>query len=79
MTAVNLAILFFAGQLNHRNGSAEINMNTVKSLSLREIADTTEHVSAPPATHPADREAELIEGLKPACDPVAHSRFPKFW
>lgn len=30
-------------------------------------------------THPADREAELIQELKPSCNPIAHSRFPKFW
>ncbi|TAM79098.1 MAG: hypothetical protein EPN47_19000 [Acidobacteria bacterium] len=28
---------------------------------------------------PADREAELIQALKPRCNPVAHARFPKFW
>ncbi|HEX5412292.1 MAG TPA: hypothetical protein VFZ27_10565 [Terriglobia bacterium] len=31
------------------------------------------------ATHPAEREAELIQELKPTCNPVAHPRFPKFW
>ena len=30
-------------------------------------------------THPTERENELIEALKPSCNPVAHSRFPKFW
>ncbi|HXH49463.1 MAG TPA: hypothetical protein VNM47_08965 [Terriglobia bacterium] len=29
--------------------------------------------------HPAEREAELIRDLKPSCNPVGHSRFPKFW
>ena len=29
--------------------------------------------------HPAEREAELIQELKPSCNPVTHSRFPKFW
>ena len=32
-----------------------------------------------PNTHPAEREAELIQELKPPCNPVAHSRFSKFW
>lgn len=30
-------------------------------------------------TRPAEREAELIREFKPSCNPVAHSRFPKFW
>lgn len=30
-------------------------------------------------TDPAEREAELIQELKPSCNPVANSRFPKFW
>jgi excinuclease UvrABC nuclease subunit len=28
---------------------------------------------------PTEREVELIRQLKPSCNPVAHSRFPKFW
>ena len=30
-------------------------------------------------THPAKREAELIQELKPSCNTVTHSLFPKFW
>ena len=30
-------------------------------------------------THPAERETELIQQLKPPCNSVGHSRFPKFW
>ena len=30
-------------------------------------------------THAADREAELIEELKPSCNPVLRPRLPKFW
>jgi excinuclease UvrABC nuclease subunit len=29
--------------------------------------------------HPAEREAELIQALKPSCNLAAHSPFPKFW
>jgi excinuclease UvrABC nuclease subunit len=29
--------------------------------------------------HPAEREAELIRELKPACNPLHHSHFPRFW
>lgn len=29
--------------------------------------------------NPSAREAELVRELKPSCNPVAHSRFPKFW
>ena len=29
-------------------------------------------------TQPAAREAELIQQLKPPCNPIAHSHFPKF-
>lgn len=28
---------------------------------------------------PAEREAELVQELRPSCNPVSHSRFPKFW
>jgi excinuclease UvrABC nuclease subunit len=28
---------------------------------------------------PTEREAELIQELRPICNPVAHSGFPKFW
>jgi hypothetical protein len=31
------------------------------------------------AAHPAEREAELIQELKPACNHVSHFLFPKFW
>lgn len=30
-------------------------------------------------THPADREAELVQELKPSCNPLAQSRLFKFW
>lgn len=30
-------------------------------------------------THPAEREAELIQELKPACIQTSHTKFPKFW
>ncbi len=30
-------------------------------------------------THPAEREAELVRELKPACPQTPHSKFPKFW
>jgi hypothetical protein len=43
---VRLEILFFDGHLDHCKRS--VGMNTSKSLSLREIADTTKRVSAPP-------------------------------
>jgi excinuclease UvrABC nuclease subunit len=29
--------------------------------------------------HPDKREADLIRELKPPCNPVARSKFPKFW
>jgi excinuclease UvrABC nuclease subunit len=29
--------------------------------------------------HPDKREADLVRELKPPCNPVAHSRFRKFW
>ena len=29
--------------------------------------------------HPADREAELIQELKPICRQMSPSKFPKFW
>jgi hypothetical protein len=47
MAVVKLAILFPGGRLADRDGSG--GMNTIKSLSLRENADSTKRVSAPPA------------------------------
>ena len=29
--------------------------------------------------HLAERESQLIHELKPPCNPVTHSRLPKFW
>jgi hypothetical protein len=46
VAVVKLAVLFFGGQINHRNGPDA--MMTSRNVPLRGIADSTMRESAPP-------------------------------